>query len=189
MPLTLVATVAANNANSYVTREEANAYFDGRLNADAWTAEPDVVSEKREQALVMATSILDRLRWVGALVAPTVQRLQWPRSYVPKPYDPDVQYSVSSMISPLDAAYWPEDAVPRPIKEACFELALELLRASSDIAGEDTAAMIIGESVGPISTQYAQPGERPRGLMRFPQVWGQIAPYLLGSRQQKVVRA
>lgn len=187
MPI-LDATVSGANSTSYVTRTEANAYFAARLRSTEWDAAPDAVDGDRDKALIMATSMLDRLPWIGAMTVST-QRLQWPRSYVPKPYDPNIQYAPSAMIEGDAAGYWPANAVPRPIQEATFELALELLRASSDPAGEDLARQIVSESVGPISTTYAQPGDRPSGLARYPEVWRSIARYLMTSRQQRVVRS
>ncbi len=65
----------AKGTNSYVTLEEANAYFGDRLDVDAWTSATD---ELKEQALVTATSMLDTFQFLG-YVADTEQLLAFPR--------------------------------------------------------------------------------------------------------------
>jgi hypothetical protein len=194
LPLTLDATVSGAASNAYCDRTAANAYFDGRLNASAYTAEADVGGGKREQALVMATSILDRLPWIGTVAVKT-QRLQHPRSWMLKPYDSEI-YVPENALPPIPGVvpglpeYWPVNAVARPIVEATCELALELLRASEDLGGEETITAIQSESVaGAVSTTYVDPEHRARGLSRFPGVWRCIAPYLQSTRQPIVRRA
>jgi len=62
--------------NSYVTLNEADSYFEDRLDAVAWTNAND---ELKEQALVTATSNLDQKEWLGISVSAT-QPLAFPRS-------------------------------------------------------------------------------------------------------------
>ncbi len=57
MPLTVVATPGAANANSYLTLAEANTYFESRLYSDAWDATVD--DAVKNKAIVMATRVLD----------------------------------------------------------------------------------------------------------------------------------
>lgn len=65
----------AKGTNSYVTVEEADAYFEDRLDVAAWTAADEPT---KAQALVTATSILDNLDWIGAAVSES-QALAFPR--------------------------------------------------------------------------------------------------------------
>ena len=61
--------------NSYRTVEEADAYFEDRLDAAAWTSASD---ELKGQALVTATAILDNMNWNGYAVSES-QSLAFPR--------------------------------------------------------------------------------------------------------------
>lgn len=61
--------------NSYVTASEAEKYFEMRLDATAWVS---ANSDRQEQALVTATSILDSQKWTG-YVADYSQPLAFPR--------------------------------------------------------------------------------------------------------------
>jgi hypothetical protein len=93
---TIVATPGAANANSYLTRAEAQAYFDARLSVAGWDDADD-----QDVLLIMATRVIDaiarplktfvpaqggiaayyrtRRTWTGA-PASTTQRLAWPRT-------------------------------------------------------------------------------------------------------------
>ena len=62
--------------NSYVTVDEADNYFEDRIEASAWNDASDAVSE---QALVTATLLLDALTWEGESATAT-STLAWPRS-------------------------------------------------------------------------------------------------------------
>ena len=61
--------------NSYVTLEQADAYFDTRLDAGAWV---NADSDDQESALVTATQILDNYHYIGVAVS-SAQSLAWPR--------------------------------------------------------------------------------------------------------------
>jgi hypothetical protein len=56
-----------------------------------------------------------------------------------------------------------------------------LKAGSSDIAGQDTSLAVISETVGPISTDYAEPYQRAQGLARYPRVMSLIGPLLDAS--------
>lgn len=102
MTLVLDATPKGASSNSYATRAEAIAYFDGRLNTTAWPSDTALM----DQALVAATSRLEAEEYYGTRTAPN-QRLKWPRMDVPD-----------------DAGYfWDSNVVPRYIKEAQYEVA------------------------------------------------------------------
>jgi hypothetical protein len=96
-------------ANTYVSLEDADAYFDARLNATDWSGE----ELKRSRALVMATRLIDRgLCWRGSRVYPE-PALAWPRSGVPT-LEGDAT---------IDSA-----TIPQILKDEVCELALALLR-------------------------------------------------------------
>jgi hypothetical protein len=82
---------------AYATRTEAQAYFDERLNTDAWD---DATEANQTKALAMSTKLIDRLNFVGEKTDED-QDNQFPR-------DNDTE-------------------VPNDIKNACSEIALALL--------------------------------------------------------------
>lgn len=108
MAITIVATAAGTNSNSYCTIDEANDYIETRLHKSTWTESGTV--EKRA-ALVWATRLLDeKVDWVG-LKYSSSQSLRWPRSGV---FDQD-GLSVD------------QDTIPTFLKNATAEFALKLL--------------------------------------------------------------
>jgi len=108
MAITIIATPGSASANSYATYAEAEAYFETRIDYDAWT---DAVEETRKAALVLATGLLDKsYSWAGSKVSET-QALRWPRYNV---VDQD-DYPVS------------HETIPGFLVEATSEFALMLL--------------------------------------------------------------
>jgi hypothetical protein len=61
--------------NSYVSLEEAQAYFENRIDVAAWLLADDVM---KEQALVTATSLLDTYSYIGQSLSAS-QPLAFPR--------------------------------------------------------------------------------------------------------------
>lgn len=81
----------------YLTSEEAQEYFDGRLNTEVWE---DATEENKEKALTMATRILNRLNYLGDKTD-SAQENQFPR--------------------------FADSVIPQNILDACCEIALALL--------------------------------------------------------------
>jgi len=96
--------------NSYGTIAEANAYFEDRLDVNAWTVANDTV---KSQALVTAANLLNDYNWVGTAISDS-QLLAFPRegSY----FDPRLGLTVS--LSGL---------IPSRIVNSSYELAYHLL--------------------------------------------------------------
>lgn len=117
MALAIVATAGATNANSYVTLAETETYMEGRLAVTNWDAATD---DNKNRALRMATDVLDTYEWKGTVTSGT-QRLQWPR------------------FGTTDRDGWEYDSsiIPRPVKEATFELALALTDGTYAVAPDD----------------------------------------------------
>lgn len=107
MAVTVIATPKSATANSYVTSAETDTYFEGRLNATGWSGDTD---DNKNRAIVMATGRLEQEDY-AASVTDIDQALKWPRSG----------------ITDEDGRIIDQDTVPKRIKEACQELALELL--------------------------------------------------------------
>ena len=61
--------------NSYATLDEADLYFENRLDVAAWSESTD---DMKEQALMTATQYIDQLSFAGYTTEET-QYLAWPR--------------------------------------------------------------------------------------------------------------
>jgi hypothetical protein len=114
MALTIVATAKATNANSFTTLAEAETYIEGRLAVTDWDAETD---DNKNRALRMSTDIIDGNEFAGTRTT-QAQRLQWPRFGVVD----------------RDGWQYDSDTVPRPVKEATYELALALTDGTYEVA-------------------------------------------------------
>ncbi len=157
MPATLIATVGSDQANSYVSVSDADAYFANRTGTDKWDAASD---DQKAQALIMATWRIDQEQFVGIPVHPlngTIsdqnQALRWPR------------------YAALDDEGWEYhfDVVPQRVQNATCELALEILGGGTsltDTGMEGFADVKLGTlSVTPRSDFSA--GQLPRNVRRF----------------------
>lgn len=181
MPLVIVTTPGASDANSFVTAAEMTAYCEGRLNASVWTA-----SAAQLPALVEASRDLTYLNWIGSRVNDD-QALAWPRAYVP---NPDAPYDDETLTLD-DIVYFDEDIVPDRVKDATCELALQYLKAGgTDIAMPCPSYGIASKQVDVISVTYITDGTRiTKGINRYPRVMGFIAPMLAnGAANLTVVR-
>lgn len=179
MPLTIIATAGASNANSFVTPAEMTTYCEGRLNAGIWE-----MLATQLPALVEASRDLSNLYWKGSTVSAT-QALAWPRAYV---QDPDAPYD-DEAITLDDIVYFPENQVPQRVKDATCELALQYLKAgTTDLAMPDPTDGIAAKQVDVISVEYITNGTRiTKGLNRFPRVMAYIGPMLAAGAGNKVV--
>ena len=113
----------AKGINSYVTVEEADAYFADRLDVAAWV---DANATQKAQALVTATSVLDEQLWTGTAISES-QPLAFPRAGVY--FDTKLGFAVV-----LDAV-----AVPDRIVRATFDQAYHML--NNDGLLDDTGSV------------------------------------------------
>ena len=125
-----MALVGGTNAYEYAAAGDR--YFTDRINGANWLA---ATTALKEQALVSATSWLDRQLWVGEQTAPKPgQALDWPRTGVTD------QEGIA-----VDSG-----SVPKFIIDATFELALSLINDStiqeSSSANADNVKKIKGGS-------------------------------------------
>lgn len=136
MALVLIATPGASNANSFGTRAEADAYFEGRGFVGAWTA---LVAANKDIYLVWATRLLDReLQWAGSVTS-TTQSLSWPRQDV---------------LARNNQTFLDSTTVPQEIKEASFELALALCQRDLTVDSSVESQGIKAFSAGPVSFTF-----------------------------------
>lgn len=150
MAITVVATAKGATSNSYVTLAEADAYFEGRSDVSAW--ESGATDDTKNRALVTATNRLEQQDYFGGPTDPD-QRLKWPRVGT---YD-------------SDGRYHDQDTVPRPVKEATYELALALV--AGDLELNDSGLEAFDSlKVGPIAIDPhhgREAGALPRQVRRL----------------------
>lgn len=155
------------NAESYVSVSAADTYHSNRGNT-AWAA---LATPAKEAALRKATDYIGQAyghRFKGYRSTKT-QALDFPRTELPIPGDPDGDFYATS-------------AIPAALSNACFELAL---RASSASLLADTSQAIKREKVGQLETEYQDftvPG------VRYPAVDGLLLP-LCGGRGLRLSKA
>jgi hypothetical protein len=136
--------------NSYATVEEADAYFENRIDVAAWT---DALPTQKEQALVTATSIIDSMQWTGYVVSET-QPLAFPR--VGTYFDPRIGYVVE--LPP---------GVPPRIVQATYETAYHLLNNDGLL---DNTGTVEDLTVGSITlTKIVNPTALPSAANRLVQ--------------------
>jgi hypothetical protein len=117
--------------NSYVTVAEADAYFDDRLNAAAWTSADESTKSK---ALVTATRLVDDFRWEGAAVSAD-QALAFPRNgYY---FDPRKGCLAS----------FPE-GTPQKVCDAVCELALHIMEEPDVLSNSGAVQDLQVDTVG-----------------------------------------
>lgn len=149
------------DANSYATVAEGDAYHEGHLYASAWTGATD---ERKGIALVMATRMINAaVQWAGERGSGE-QALEWPRFRVERP---DL-----GRISALGAwgNYWPENEVPRPIKDATAEQARALLQKdlSATPASQGVKSFSVGQGAVAFEfDKHDRPGPLTDEVMRM----------------------
>lgn len=144
---------------SYATSSEAQVYFDKRLNTDAWD---DASSEDREKALGQATTIIDRLNFLGAK-ADTAQVNQFPRG---------------------------EDTeTPQDIKDASSEIALALLDGV-DPQLEYENVFMTSQGYGGARSAYDRSTKPPHVLAGVPSfaAWTFLQPYMRDPHSLEMYR-
>ena len=103
-------TLGASDANSYVTRAEADAYFTDRMHSSAWSALDDLV---KDGLLVSSSQMLDwYIKWKGSK-ATSAQSMQWPRSGAIRPDGTEID----------------DDVLPPEVKTAVYEQAFANIEA------------------------------------------------------------
>jgi hypothetical protein len=134
--------------NSHVSLAEADAYFEVRLDVAAWNAASD---DRKEQALITATSMLEDMNWTGVVMSES-QSLAFPRSGTY--FDPRLGYYVT-----LD------NDVPDRIIKATYETAYHLLNNDGVL---DETGNVTDITIGPIElTRVRRPSQMPSTAKRL----------------------
>lgn len=174
MPLTLVATAGAANANAYATVAAALTAASYRIgpNAVAFIA---LTADQQIQALVSAASDIDSLgdaRVDGWLIeflgdrASSIQSMEWPR---------------------INAGVFASDVLPPALVDANIELAFTyaplFAAGTADPLNIDTnAARVKRKKVDVLETEWFEPGPTAEALERFPAMVQRLLSSLLGYR-------
>jgi hypothetical protein len=162
--------MAVTTTNSLVTNAEADTYFAGSLDSDAW----DNNSAKRDKALITATRKMNALSFIGVKAVST-QPHEFPRTYWAAP-------SMDARDRTADSAQYTEDAIPQAIKDATCEWALFLLQqtAYEKARARQQAEGIIGMGTAG-ANEYSNAEQVTKGQWGDripPAVFRLVSPYL-----------
>ncbi|MCI0391677.1 MAG: hypothetical protein MOB07_23275 [Acidobacteria bacterium] len=123
MPVTLITTVGAVNANSYADMAFATTYFEGTLRMAEWIALESAHEDGGSILLLEAMTFIERLACLGLRVA-EAQALNFPK------YGGAItnfqQSALTAHLRDLRNRIWPVTAIPAPVKEAQCEQALAI---------------------------------------------------------------
>jgi len=150
----LRATAGASDANSYVTRADADDIALAHYHASDFTG---ASTANRDLSLMMATRLLDQLFiWAGNKTdVSTPQRLAWPRQAV---VTPDLEDVASATI-------------PQFLKEATTELALLIIQ--KNLTKEPTRGLL-SVTAGSVDVKF-DPSNPVRTIPRY--IQNMLAPY------------
>ena len=139
MTVTLDATLAGANANSYISVADATTYFGNRLDSADWVA---ASADNKAASLITATTWLDTVEFYGERSS-TTQALKWPRTDVT-----------------CDGIEATATFIPKPILQATCEVALALLRNPTMMRDVVTAPGSYDEvELGELRVRYRAQGE------------------------------
>ena len=175
MAATIIATLKSENANSYVTLAEADAYFETVPSSTQWDNKQD---DKKNRALIAATRWIDTLVFYGDRCDDD-QALKFPRT----------NYQV-------DGVELACTLIPQNIKYAQFELAFALANDTDAIIGSSgTDGNFEEVKLGDIQVKYNTKSQGT-GVVNnvfdvYPWLQSYLGAYVLGgagSFQMRVVR-
>lgn len=157
---TLIPTASLAVLTAYITEIDAQTYFDGRLNTDPWDS---ATSGDRDKALAMATSLIDRLNFLGEKTDEN-QALQFPR-------DADTD-------------------IPDDIKFACCECALALLDGVDPEMEYENLSMV-SQGYSNVRSTYDRSRPAEHILAGIPSViaWRYLKPYIRDAQSVDLERA
>jgi hypothetical protein len=191
-PPTLVDTAGAATANTYLSRANAQAYFDARPFVASWTP---ASNDDKDIALLFATELLDRQKWLGTKGATPAggltQALAWPRRWAPTLEFDAAPDWVAEYFVDTSLLYYSELTIPAPIWKATAELALEILKAGTTDPFARSGFVdqnVKAKQIDVLSWEFFEPWLQARGLDRFPAVMQLIRPLLRSSGAPAIER-
>ena len=124
MAISIVATVGAANANSYLTLSDAQSLIDGLIEDEDVVAWASATTDQKNRAIYTAAQRIDRERFLGARATDT-QALQWPRTGVRKPDTYINTYTVGFPFR-ITTDYYTDTEIPDQVKKAQAVLSVYL---------------------------------------------------------------
>ena len=171
-----------DGANSYASVAEGDAHYTLHLYGQLWAA---ASTSQKQQALVMATRLINTsVVWKGAPIT-HLQRLQWPRQGVVLNYQLDL--TVNPVLGYENTTYpsfmlVEPNIVPLNVKLATCELSRYLLIEDREVGRDNSTTK--SEQVGPIKVEYfsnTYPDYLPTPVVRFLRDYVTNAPSDSGS--------
>jgi hypothetical protein len=138
------------NTADYITHDDADDYFDTRLNATAWTA-AGVSDADKESALHMATQAINCLGLKGWKANPETQVNQFPR-YIPLARGGIMGDGIT---------------VPQAVIDACCEEALELLATGGNVRRSLQDQGVTSMKMLDVSETFGTPAGQPVLISRI----------------------
>jgi hypothetical protein len=154
---------------AYITVDEANTYFQGKLEVRSWDRAD---TSKKQRSLIEATTILDNFHYEGEKLDYT-QEHEYPRKY---------QFTENSTIK------YDTDGVPFVMKYATAELAKALLEGfSPDRVMNDLST--VAQGFGSVRVTRDQATTEAWNKLGIPPVvWTFIVPLLRDSKSIRIER-
>lgn len=166
MPITLTPEDGTGlaDANCYISLADAELYFAAALYPGDWL--PGLDDERKKAALITATRTLEAsMLWQGRHATET-QALEWPRARIARP-------------ERGPCVFWPNNAMPQPVKDACCEMAKLLLASDRSAPSETEGLKKIGLGSGAVDIEF----DTARG--KAPVVTDEIAEILAPFGRRK----
>jgi len=154
-----ISTLEEVEEQAYATSDEADLYFDTRINTTTWD---DATETNKVKALAHATRLIERLNFKGTRVT-TTQTFQFPRGT--------------------------DTAIPQDIKNACFELALALLDGVDSEKEFESLSMDQADLDGikTVYNRKALPAHILAGIVSV-EAWRYLLPYLRNPNEFSISR-
>jgi hypothetical protein len=141
MPLVLIKEDGTGkvDANSYADVAEGDAFHEAHLYATDWTG---ASLATKTASLVFATRLIDAQYQFRGFKAHDAQALQWPREFA---RDDDALHNPVFLSLTSRDEYFPNNAVPKVLRDATIETARDLIKANraDDPEGEGLATLAL----------------------------------------------
>lgn len=153
---------------SYITVDEAEQYFEGVLDTDAWD---DATNAEKTKALIQASTDIDKLEYIGTKTTLQSEH-EFPRNPIPE----------------IDPNQIDSDLVPFNVKYAVCEQALAILDGW-DVGQEIDGLSLVGAAYSSVKATFDRediPMHLKCGLT--PKAWQFILPFIRDNRAIRLSR-
>lgn len=141
-------------STSYASVAEADEYHAGNLYADTWT---EAVTAQKEKALRMATRVIDSGVRFNGVKTIAGQALEWPRyNVVDRDSSTGIIYSGLSRGLGGGSYYYPSDTIPKILKDATSQVALDLLRSDRSVDPDTAGIASLSLGQGAIALTFSK---------------------------------